>query len=224
MSAALRAELRLGETQNNLGSALETGTKRLGEAVEAYRAALQKQTRERVLLDWAMTQNNLGSALRGLGERESSTKRLEEAAASFSNVLQVDPDDERAYNKLNILYHDKLFAFAEAFDLNQAWLERHPDDLGAQANFAEAAFTVGRFAEAEQRLAALVDHPKLKPGPWLRFARLRFAASSPSTGRTHCGQSLTRWVICLRAIAMNLRPTGPGPSPVAGTSSANTPS
>ena len=48
VSAALRAELRLGETQNNLGSALETGTKRLGEAVEAYRAALQKQTRERV--------------------------------------------------------------------------------------------------------------------------------------------------------------------------------
>ena len=34
----------------------------------------------------------------------------------------------------------------------------------AQANFAEAAFTVGRFAEAEQRLAALVDDPKLNPG------------------------------------------------------------
>jgi hypothetical protein len=29
-------------------------------------------------------------------------------------------------------------------------------------NFAEAAFTVGRFAEAEQRLAALVERPELK--------------------------------------------------------------
>ena len=52
-----------------------------------------------------------------LGERESSTTRLQEAAASFSNVLQVDVDDERAYTGVNFLYHDKLFAFAEAFDL-----------------------------------------------------------------------------------------------------------
>ena len=124
---------------------------------------MQKYTRQRAPLDWVMTQNNLGSALESLGERESSNKRLEEAAASFSNVLQVDPDNERAYTALNFLYHDKLFAFADAFDLNQAWLERHPDDLGAQGNFAEAAFTVGRFAEAEQRLAALVDRPELDP-------------------------------------------------------------
>jgi hypothetical protein len=46
-------------------------------------------------------------------------------------VLQVDPDNERAYNRLNILYHDKLFAFADAFDLNQAWLERHPNQLAS---------------------------------------------------------------------------------------------
>ena len=29
----------------------------------AYRAALEEQTRERVPLDWAQTQNNLGNAL-----------------------------------------------------------------------------------------------------------------------------------------------------------------
>jgi tetratricopeptide (TPR) repeat protein len=175
VSAVLRAELRLDEldwamTQNNLGIVLatlgvrESGTKRLEEAVEAYRAALQERTRERVPLQWAATQNNLGSALWMLGERESGTKRLEEAAASFSNVLQVDPDDERAYASANFLYHEKLFAFAEAFDLNQAWLGRHPDDLGAQAHFAEAAFTFGRFAKAEELLAALVDRPELNPG------------------------------------------------------------
>ena len=56
-------------TQNNLGNALrslgerESGTARLEQAVEAYRAALQERTRERVPLDWAMTQNNLGLAL-----------------------------------------------------------------------------------------------------------------------------------------------------------------
>ena len=56
-------------TQNNLGDALwalgerESGTARLEEAVGAYRAALEERTRERVPLDWAVTQNNLGNAL-----------------------------------------------------------------------------------------------------------------------------------------------------------------
>src|SRR6266852_5860184 len=63
---------RLAITQNNLGNALwglgerESGTARLEEAVAAYRAALEENTRERVPLDWAGTQNNLGSALRRL--------------------------------------------------------------------------------------------------------------------------------------------------------------
>ena len=41
----------------------ESGTARLEEAVAAYRAALEERTRERVPLDWAATQNNLGNAL-----------------------------------------------------------------------------------------------------------------------------------------------------------------
>jgi exonuclease VII small subunit len=39
-------------------------------------------------LDWAMTQNNLGNALRVLGERESGTARLEEAVAAYRDALQ----------------------------------------------------------------------------------------------------------------------------------------
>ena len=45
----------------------ESGTARLEEAVAAYRAALEERTRERVPLDWAMTQNNLGNALASAG-------------------------------------------------------------------------------------------------------------------------------------------------------------
>ena len=48
----------------------------------AYRAALEERTRERVPLDWATTQNNLGNALRALGERENGTARLEEAVGA----------------------------------------------------------------------------------------------------------------------------------------------
>ena len=44
--------------------------------------------RERVPLDWATTQNNLGTALRRLGERESGTARLEEAVAAYRAALE----------------------------------------------------------------------------------------------------------------------------------------
>ena len=54
----------------------------------AYRAALEERTRERVPLDWAQTQNNLGNALQALGERESGTARLEEAVAAYRAALE----------------------------------------------------------------------------------------------------------------------------------------
>ena len=52
----------------------ESGTARLEEAVAAFREALKEWTRERVPLDWAMTQNNLGNALepRRAGERHGA--------------------------------------------------------------------------------------------------------------------------------------------------------
>ena len=45
----------------------------LSERIEVYRAALTERTREQIPLDWATTQNDLGIALRMLGERESRT-------------------------------------------------------------------------------------------------------------------------------------------------------
>jgi tetratricopeptide (TPR) repeat protein len=41
-----------------------------------------------VRLDWAATQNNLGNALRTLGQRESGTARLEEAIAAYRAALE----------------------------------------------------------------------------------------------------------------------------------------
>src|SRR4051812_42207964 len=66
----------------------ENGTERLFEAVEAYRRALEERTRERVPLDWAMTQNNLGPALLTLGQRENGTERLFEAVEAYRNALE----------------------------------------------------------------------------------------------------------------------------------------
>jgi hypothetical protein len=55
----------------------------------AFRKAAEEQPRERVPLDWAMTQENLGLALTKLGERESGTVRLEQAVAAFDAALAV---------------------------------------------------------------------------------------------------------------------------------------
>ena len=61
--------------QNNLGNVLATlgkrerGTERLEQAVTAYTEALKEITRERVPLDWASTQSNLGRAIQILRER-----------------------------------------------------------------------------------------------------------------------------------------------------------
>ena len=60
----------------------------LEQAVDAYRAALEERTRERVPLDWAMTQNNLGNALSTLGQRETGTEHLLEAIKAYRDALK----------------------------------------------------------------------------------------------------------------------------------------
>jgi tetratricopeptide (TPR) repeat protein len=78
----------------NWGNALaslgerENSTTRLEQAVAAYQAALEEWTRERVPLQWAMTQNNLGTTLASLGKRESGTTRLEQAVAAYQAALE----------------------------------------------------------------------------------------------------------------------------------------
>jgi hypothetical protein len=57
--------------------------------VAAYHAALEERTRGQVPLEWAGTKNNLGNALRILGEREAGTARLEEAVAAYRAALEV---------------------------------------------------------------------------------------------------------------------------------------
>jgi hypothetical protein len=41
-----------------------------------------------VPLDWAMTQNNLGTALATLGERESGTATLQQAVEAYGEALK----------------------------------------------------------------------------------------------------------------------------------------
>ena len=92
LKAARDADER-GFAGNDLGATLcalgerEIGTARLEQAVAAFRAALEERTRERVPLDWAETQDDLGNALKLIGERKSG-KWLEEAVAAFRAALE----------------------------------------------------------------------------------------------------------------------------------------
>jgi tetratricopeptide (TPR) repeat protein len=57
-------------------------------AIARYRGLVELTPREHKPLDWAMTQNNLGIALRSLGERESGTAKLDEAVAAYREALK----------------------------------------------------------------------------------------------------------------------------------------
>jgi hypothetical protein len=57
---------------------------RLGEAVAAYRAALEERSRDRVPLQWAMSTGNQGVALMLLAER------LGDATSARSAVQQIE--------------------------------------------------------------------------------------------------------------------------------------
>jgi tetratricopeptide (TPR) repeat protein len=149
--------------QNNLGVALlaqgarlggEEGVRLLGQAVEAFRAALQVQTREHLPLGWVQTHNNLARTYLLLGNWPG-------AAESYENVLTLYPGSKEANRVLSALYHDRLFKFEKAYVLNQQWLERHADDIYTQANFAEEAFTTGRFAECRRQINALLAKPEV---------------------------------------------------------------
>ncbi|KCZ54096.1 hypothetical protein HY29_03215 [Hyphomonas beringensis] len=59
----------------------------LQESVAAYREALKQYTRERVPLKWAMTQNNLGTALQTLGVR-GNDDALRDAIAAYREALK----------------------------------------------------------------------------------------------------------------------------------------
>jgi tetratricopeptide (TPR) repeat protein len=88
-----RGDIRLGYLDHEADALYREGDERgdnaaLTEAIERYRILLTLRSRDRVSLDWAMTQNNLANALTTLGERESRAARLEEAVAAYRTALE----------------------------------------------------------------------------------------------------------------------------------------
>ena len=96
--------------------------------------------------------------------------KWEDAAISFRNTLEIYPDYVDGYSALANVYHEKLFDFAAALALHEDWLKRHPEDLSARVDFAEALFTAGRFERTVDQVSQLLPNPELSAG---RRAALR---------------------------------------------------
>ena len=92
-----------GEAQNNLGIALwalgsrESDPQRLNEAVDAYRAALEERTQDRVPLDWAETQKNLALVMMAFANHPATTEPrsfVESALEHVNASLEVFDADQ----------------------------------------------------------------------------------------------------------------------------------
>ena len=70
----------------------------LAESIEIHKQALALAPRDRVPLDWAMTQNNLGNVFATLGEREDGKARLEEAITAYRAALEERTRDRVPLN------------------------------------------------------------------------------------------------------------------------------
>jgi tetratricopeptide (TPR) repeat protein len=145
-------------TQNNLGNALRDMGERVSgadsgayfnKAAAAHRTALEVATPGQLPGWWVIIQINLAKDYLQLHDWSNAEK-------VYKDVLQYAPDNDEAFGGLAGLYHDILFDFDKSLLLNQQWLERHRNDVAAQANFAEVLFSVGRFAECQQLINSLL--------------------------------------------------------------------
>jgi tetratricopeptide (TPR) repeat protein len=97
----------------------------------------------------------------------------------YQSLLAAYPEYANAYAQALSTYHDRLFAYAKAFEVGTHWVGRHPDDINAQANLAEAHLATGRFQEAETRLASLISNPSSHQARPPDFVRCKLRTSSP---------------------------------------------
>jgi tetratricopeptide (TPR) repeat protein len=100
----------------------------LEQAVQAYRSALEVNTKADLPRDWAFTQVHLGNALNDEGERASGEKAaglLEQAAQAYRSTLEVytkadfPRDWAKTQSRLGGLYHEGLFRYYLALEIEQ---------------------------------------------------------------------------------------------------------
>jgi tetratricopeptide (TPR) repeat protein len=154
----------------------------LTQAIGVYRGVLREITRDRMPLDWAAAQTNLGLALWTLGERESGTGLLEEAVSAFREALKEYTQERvplqwaTALSNLGNAFwrlgeresgtarlEEAVFAYREA--LKEYTQERVPLDWARmQSNLGNALRSLGERESGTGRLREAVNacHEALK--------------------------------------------------------------
>ena len=183
----------------------------LRRSVEIYRLILEGQGRERVPLDWATAQNNLGAALRTLGERESGTARLEEAVSAYRAALEertrdrVPLDWAMTQNNLgNALYRlgereggtarleEAVSAYRAALEEWTSEVAPHWHDL-AEQNMARCLALVGQRRKSRgtqaENLGVLRDRRLAGLDPKRAVGRTRLCKRCPRCRNQHIWNS-----------------------------------
>jgi tetratricopeptide (TPR) repeat protein len=155
----------------------------LRTAVTAYENALQVRTKESLPQYWATTQNNLAKTY-------ISQQKWEEAAQALENVLTLYPTFLEGLQNAEAIYHDRLFRFDRAFELNAKRVE-----LGnGEPDFVEKHLTTARFEGCASRAAALdpkIEEKDIRVGLMaLQFACL--AANQKTEDARDAGSALAR--------------------------------
>jgi tetratricopeptide (TPR) repeat protein len=91
----------------------------LAQAVQAYQKALQVYTKEQLPQQWAMTQNNLGSALQEQGIRTGGQKGadlLSQAVQAYQKALEI-----RTFEYLPTDWAQTQNNLAELYEIRENW-------------------------------------------------------------------------------------------------------
>ncbi len=161
-------------TENNLGVALRdeglrvTGDKAmalLDEAAQAFRKALEVRSKANEPQLWADTQESLAFALRSEGERASgdaATALFEQAVAAYESALEVEQNDEDLLDTTGAVYHDRLFRFDRALELDERLVGVDPSAAN-RTELMEGALTAARFDVCLEQAGPLSDSATTAP-------------------------------------------------------------
>ena len=176
----------IGNAKSKLGDSVEgrESQQLLGEAVSAYRAALEVRTREQLPQQWAMTQNNLAKVYILL-------KQWQEAAGSYANVLTLYPNYEAGYQALASIYHERVFEYEKAFGLHRKWLAQFPQETSVLPDFAETHFTTERFTEFSERIKPLLADAELSASAKIALHMIEVANLLALDKAAHVPNALT---------------------------------
>jgi tetratricopeptide (TPR) repeat protein len=125
----------------------------LRHAIDIYRRALTLVPRATAPHLWVSTQHNLGAALVRLGERESEATRLEEAVATYREVLREVAPDSSTWPSIQIHFGRALYRLGE----RESGTERLAEAVAVYRAVSKSKlFTTGTFENEHNLGVALI--------------------------------------------------------------------